>query len=46
LVKDPDNERRQDGENDVVEGKSPGLIGDLAREIVEEGELKTGLAVT
>ena len=45
MVKDADNKRRKDGEDDVVQGKSPGLIDDLAGEVVEEGELRTELAV-
>ena len=45
LVEDTDNERRKDGENDIVEGKSPGLVGNLAREFVEEGELQTESAI-
>lgn len=45
LVEDADNKRRKDGENDVVQGKSPGLIDDLAGEVVEKGELRTELAV-
>jgi hypothetical protein len=45
LVEDANNERRKDGENDVVQGKSPGLIDDLAGEVVEEGVLRTELAV-
>ena len=36
LVEDPDNERREEGEEDVVERERPGLVGDLPREIVEE----------
>jgi len=45
LVEDADDERWKDGENDVVQGKSPGLIDDLAGEVVEEGVLRTGLVV-
>jgi hypothetical protein len=36
LVKDADDERRQDGENDIVQGQRPRLIGDLSGEVVEE----------
>jgi hypothetical protein len=39
LVEDTDNEWRKDGEEDVVEGESPGFVGDLSREIVKEGKL-------
>lgn len=45
MVEDADDERWKDGENDVVQGKSPGLIDDLAGEVVEEGVLRTGLVV-
>jgi hypothetical protein len=45
LVEDTDNERWKDSEDDIVEGKSPGLVGNHARETVEEGELQTGLAI-
>ena len=45
MVENTDNERWKDGENDIVQGKSPGLVDDLAREIVEEGELQKELAV-
>ena len=36
LVKDADNERRQDGENDVMQGQRPRLVGNLPREVIEE----------
>ena len=45
MVEDADNERRKDGENDVVQRESPGLVDDLAGEVVEEGELRPELAV-
>ena len=45
LVENTDNERWKDRENDVIQGKSPGLVDDLAREVVGEGELQKELAV-
>jgi hypothetical protein len=39
LVKDPDHERWEDGEDDVVKRDRPGLVGDLPRKVVEKGIL-------
>lgn len=36
LVKDSDDERGQEGEDDVVERERPRLVGDLTREVVDE----------
>ena len=36
LIKDPDDEGRQNGENDVVQGQRPRLVRDLSGEVVEE----------
>ena len=44
LVKDADDERREDGEDDVVQGQGPGLVRDLARKVVEERVLGYALA--
>jgi hypothetical protein len=37
LVKDADDERREDGKDDVEEGHRPAFESDLAREVVEPG---------
>jgi hypothetical protein len=42
LVEDPNNERRQDGENDIVHGQRPRLVGDLSGKVVEERVLIFG----
>ena len=42
LVKDADDEWREDGEDDVVQGQGPRLVRDLARKVVEERELRRG----
>ena len=42
LVKDAQNERREDGEDDVVESKCPRLLEDLTREGALDRELKEG----
>ena len=39
LVKHPDHERWEDGEDDIVKRDRPGFIGDLPREVVEKGIL-------
>jgi hypothetical protein len=36
LVEDSDDERGQEGEDDVVERERPRLVGDLTREVVDE----------
>ncbi len=36
LVEDTDDERRENGEDDVVQRERPGLVSDLPREVVEE----------
>lgn len=40
LVEDTDDERREDGEDDIVQRERPGLVGDLTGEVVEEGVLQ------
>lgn len=40
LIKDSDYEGRQESEDHVVEGQRPRLVGDLPREVVEEGVLQ------
>ena len=40
LIEDTDNEGRQEGEHDIVEGKCPRLVGDLPGEVVEERKLQ------
>lgn len=39
LVEDSDDERREEGEGDVVKGEGPSFHGDLTGEVVEEGVL-------
>lgn len=39
LVENSDNERRKDSEQNIVEGKGPGLVCNLTREIIEERKL-------
>jgi hypothetical protein len=40
LIEDADDERREHGEDDVVERQRPGLVRDLTREVVEERKLR------
>jgi len=40
LVEDAEDDRREDGEDDVVEGEGPALLEHLTRERVLEGELR------
>ena len=40
LIEDTNDERREDGEDDVVQRERPGLIGDLTGKVVEEGVLQ------
>lgn len=40
LVEDTDDKRGENGEDDIVQGECPRLVGNLPREVVEERELK------
>ena len=39
LVENTDDKRRKDGEEDIVQRERPRLVGNLPREVVEEGKL-------
>jgi hypothetical protein len=44
LIEDADDERREEGEDDVVERERPGFVGDLTGKVVEERVLKYAMA--